>query len=100
MEAPQQLLGISQAAKKWQIKELNLSYEGAVEIPPEFFELNQLEILDLRDNNISSLSESISQLTNLVALDLGNNKLMALPESLSQLTNLTTLDLRHNQLTR
>ncbi|RQH24868.1 leucine-rich repeat domain-containing protein, partial [Okeania hirsuta] len=32
-------------------------------------------------------------------MDLRNNQLTSIPESISQLTNLTGLDLRNNQLT-
>jgi len=54
--------------------------------------------LDLSDNNLNSLPESIYNLQNLEVLDLGYNNLNSLPESICNLQNLKILDLSHNNL--
>ena len=48
----------------------------------------QLKELDLRNNQLTELPESIKELTNLTGLDLSNNKLTKLPESIKELTKL------------
>ncbi len=93
-------------AKQLGLKELDLSNkyyardrDKLKEIPPEVFELEQLESLNLSRNKITNLPESISQLSNLTRLDLSVNQITNLPESIGQLSNLTRLDLSVNQIT-
>ncbi len=59
--------------------------------------LDKLE-LDLSDNQLSTLPESITNLSNLTGLDLSDNQLSTLPESITNFSNLTELNLRYNQL--
>ncbi len=61
--------------------------------------LLQLTQLYLRDNQLTTLPESIGNLTLLTELDLDNNQLTSLPESIGNLTQLTGLALHDNQLT-
>jgi Leucine-rich repeat (LRR) protein len=63
------------------------------------FENEKIVMLDLGNNQLTSLPESLGNLTALRVLDLGNNQLTSLPESLGNLTALTSLDLSDNQLT-
>lgn len=65
-----------------------------------FCSLSQLESLELRENLLKHLPESISQLTKLERLDLGDNEIEELPPHLGYLPSLQELWLDHNQLTR
>jgi hypothetical protein len=56
--------------------------------------------LDVSNNQLTQLPESIGKLTNLRQLLLNNNQLTQLPESISELTRLGTLNLSNNQLTQ
>lgn len=56
-----------------------------------------LEILSLQDNDITDIS-SLKEMTNLKRLDLDNNKISTLNNSLDNLNNLITLYLRDNPI--
>ena len=60
--------------------------------------LNNLTWLDLSNNQLSSLPESLGNLNNLIWLDLSNNQLSSLPKYLGNLNNLIWLYLGYNQL--
>lgn len=91
-------------AKDKKYKELDLSAQSIprrkrlTEVPPEAFDLQQLEVLDLTDNLITSVPESISQLENLKFLKFRVNGLTSVPESIFLLRNLRSLDLAANSL--
>jgi leucine-rich repeat protein SHOC2 len=55
--------------------------------------------LDLRNNELYILPESIGNLYGLTKLFLNQNQLISLPDNICTLTNLTTLVLSYNQLT-
>ncbi|MDJ0554367.1 MAG: leucine-rich repeat domain-containing protein [Microcoleaceae cyanobacterium MO_207.B10] len=63
-------------------------------------ELEYLEKLDLRNNEIKIIPESITNLVNLTHLHLASNKLTQIPESITNLVNLTHLHLDSNKLTK
>ena len=100
---PKHILDRIQIAKEQQLKELDLSWSSIIyqltEFPPEIFNLENLEILNLRDNDIKFIPESIAKLANLRQLYLQNTQLTSLPESLENLTELTVLYIEDNQLT-
>ncbi|MDJ0800382.1 MAG: COR domain-containing protein [Calothrix sp. MO_167.B12] len=92
-----------QEAKEKKLQELNLRYTGLYKIPYRFFErvfeLKWLKVLDLSDNELTSIPKDITRLQNLTTLNLTNNRLTSIPKAITRLQNLTTLDLRNNQLT-
>ena len=80
------------------MKEL-ISFLSSVALYYTEQELSALQTLDLSDNQLTTLPESIGKLTNLQELNLGYNQLTTLPESIGQLTNLQELYLYNTQLT-
>ena len=63
-------------------------------VPAEIGQLTSLRVLNLSDNQLTSLPAEIGQLTSLEVLDLDDNQLTSLPAEIGQLTSLTELDLR------
>ena len=78
---------------------LDLSNNLLTSLPDSIEQLTNLTSLNLSNNSLTSLPESIEQLTNLTSLSLSSNSLTSLPESIRQLTNLISLDLSNNSLT-
>ncbi|MBS4167088.1 hypothetical protein NEOC65_002194 [Neochlamydia sp. AcF65] len=76
-----------------------LSSVGLTFIPPEIFQLSQLQILYLSRNHLTALPAEIGQLSQLQTLYLDQNQLTALPAEIGQLTQLQKLYLNQNQLT-
>jgi len=68
-------------------------------IPPEVFELEELEELDLSHNQIKVIPDALTKLKSLTRLDLTGNKLNSLPDVVTKLTNLQELILWGNHLT-
>ena len=68
-------------------------------IDENIHDLSNLQVLDLRSNNIKIFPRGIIELSNLKKLDLSNNELREIPEAIEQLLNLTELDLSYNELT-
>lgn len=62
--------------------------------------LKSLETLELSDNTIRSLPESIGRLKRLATLTLSNNGLTRLPESLGELSSVKLLDVSRNAIER
>ena len=60
--------------------------------------MQELRYLELQNNRIQSVPESIGSLTKLRELWLANNGLKSLPYSLSQLTHLYSLHIENNQI--
>ena len=60
--------------------------------------LENLTSLELRENLIRNLPESLPSLTKLERLDLGDNEIEELPPYIGSLPSLTELWLDHNQL--
>ena len=85
----------------WQLtnlQELYLNNNQLSQIPPELEQLTNLQRLDLDNNQLSQLPPELWQLTNLQELYLNNNQLSQLPPEIGQLTNLQTLWLSNNRL--
>ncbi len=105
-DIPKHVLEKIREAKEKQLKELDLGNDWETKddqkltkIPPEVFELEQLEVLNLHYNLLTSVPDSITQLQNLTTLNLSQNKLTEIPESITQLQSLTTLNLSNTGLT-
>ncbi|KFM07146.1 Leucine-rich repeat-containing protein 40, partial [Aptenodytes forsteri] len=60
--------------------------------------LPALTVLDVHDNQLTSLPSALGQLENLQKLDVSHNKLKSIPEELMQLPHLKSLLLHHNEL--
>ncbi|KAM9324287.1 E3 ubiquitin-protein ligase LRSAM1 [Gastrophryne carolinensis] len=61
-------------------------------------DLATLKVLDLHDNQITSLPVDIDQLTSLRVLNVERNDLRALPDSIGKLVQLQTLNVKGNKL--
>ncbi|XP_043575811.1 E3 ubiquitin-protein ligase LRSAM1 isoform X1 [Chiloscyllium plagiosum] len=61
-------------------------------------DLSMLKILDLHDNDLSSLPEDMGQLLSLQVLNVEQNLLKSLPNSLATLAQLQTLNLKGNRI--
>jgi Leucine-rich repeat (LRR) protein len=74
--------------------------DNTIQIPGNFFVgLNHLRRLDLFNNQLTSLPESIGNLRELRKLELRFNQLTVLPPEIGNLRSLKELDLQNNQLT-
>jgi len=81
-----------------QLRVLNLDNNQLTSLPPEIKSLHVFEELCLNNNQLTSLPPEIGQLTGLRRLSLENNRLISLPPELRFLTNLQRLDLAGNPL--
>lgn len=82
-----------------QTQNVRLTYKGLVDFPMSLLEIQGMTHLDLSNNRLSELPESISLLRDLEYLNLANNNLISLPqESLAKLKKLRHVNLSGNQL--
>lgn len=87
-------------------KRIKLSGKELSNLPPNLFNLTELEVLDLSPEreaclfyHLERIPVEISKLTNLTVLALDTNRLESLPDELCQLYSLERLALSNNQLT-
>jgi internalin A len=78
---------------------LNLNDNELTSLPATIGNLTKLTWLDLSDHQLTSLPTTIGKLTNLTTLSVYGNQLTSLPTTIGKLTNLTWLDLSDHQLT-
>src|SRR5260370_5090496 len=79
---------------------LGLSGLALTQLPPELWQLTNLQEIYLDNNQLSQLPPELWRLTNLQKLSLGGNQLSQLPLELWQLINLQKLGLSYNQLSQ
>jgi Leucine-rich repeat (LRR) protein len=80
------------------IQRLSLS-ANLTSLPPEIFDLaDSLEILDVSNNQLSSLPSELRQLKKLKIVFASNNRFTALPEVLGQCENIEMLGFKANQI--
>lgn len=80
------------------INRLTLSNLNLKEIPDLIYELLKLELLDISKNQISFISEKITNLTFLKVLRANDNNLTELPSYIFNIKNLVYLNLQNNKL--
>ncbi|WP_368029141.1 leucine-rich repeat-containing protein kinase family protein [Arcobacter sp. s6] len=72
---------------------------GLENFPKELFSLeNSLEVLDLTDNNLSSLPDDFHRFTKLKRLFLSNNQFNHVPKVLAKFPNLSMIGIRNNHI--
>jgi leucine-rich repeat protein SHOC2 len=81
------------------LRMLDLIDNQLTSMPAEIGQLTSLEMLYLRGNQLTSLPAEIWQLTSLQVLGLSDNQLTTVPAEIGQLTSLAQLLLRGNRLT-
>ncbi|MEB3311468.1 MAG: leucine-rich repeat domain-containing protein [Snowella sp.] len=77
---------------------LNLSNNQISVIPDSIAELENLTELDLGHNQISVISDSIAELKNLITLYLWDNQISKIPNAIMELEKLEELGLNSNQI--
>jgi internalin A len=95
---PQEVEKLIIKAKQEGVTKLDLHNQHLKTLPDSICELTQLTELNLSCNQITALPKNIGRLTNLTMLDLEQNKLKALPGNIGKLTKLTVLNLYRNPL--
>jgi internalin A len=102
---PESILQKIDEAKEKGLRHLDLSWRYGIStsdklssIPPQIFELEQLEELNLSNNQLDSINSSIADLHNLTKLTLKGNKLVSVPIAIARLARLNRLDLNGNKL--
>lgn len=78
--------------------ELELTYLKLEALPPELFEMNNLEVLTLHNNQLSHFPIDLARLPHLKRLFLEFNHLTELPPELADLRELNVLALNGNRL--
>ncbi len=77
---------------------LNIRSNNLTKLPATFCKLFNLRVLSLNNNKITELPKDFGNLSNLRELNLTDNKLTSLPESIGNCRDLPTLDLSKNDL--
>ncbi|PRP79534.1 protein kinase domain-containing protein [Planoprotostelium fungivorum] len=81
-------------------KEITIS-EGLTEFPREIFDLaDTLEVLDLKDNALSSLPDDLHRLHRLKILFLSSNKFTTIPQAVGNCKSISMMSFKSNQITR
>lgn len=84
--------------RKKKVDGIWLPEKGIAKLPNSLKNLNELEILHLGGNKLTSLPEWIGELSNINTLILSYNKIKDLPENFGKLSKIQRLWLNNNQL--
>jgi leucine-rich repeat protein SHOC2 len=95
---PDELISIVDRSKKDRTTHLDLYQQQIESLPDSIGDLSDLVSLRCVDNRLTSLPDSIGNLSNLRELRLYKNQLKILPDSITNLQNLTWLSLSFNRL--
>ncbi|XP_071293090.1 leucine-rich repeat-containing protein 40 isoform X2 [Agelaius tricolor] len=102
-EEAQQNLSFGAADRWWEqtdLTKLILASNKLQSLSEDVQLLPALTMLDVHDNQLTSLPSALGQLENLQKLDVSHNKLRSLPEELLQLPHLRSLLVQHNELSQ
>ncbi len=84
----------------WSLRKLDLENNKLTKIPESVGNLSNVHFLYLNKNQLTEIPEFICNLTNLKLLGFQDNLLTDIPDFISNLTNLTMLGLSGNKLTK
>ncbi|SDL46175.1 internalin A [Maridesulfovibrio ferrireducens] len=84
--------------EEWEL--LDLSNKNLTEIPPSLFTLKNLKILNLSQNKLSNIPKRVGKLKELILLSLFKNKISNISPQIGTLEKLTELILFENKLTQ
>jgi len=93
------MFGSTQQQGLQNISSMNLNNNLLTLVPDSIGNLTALTVLNLSDNQLTSIPDSIGNLTALAKLYLGKNQLTSIPDSIGNLIALTGLNLNKNKLT-
>jgi len=86
---------------KTRTQALDLSHNALTgAIPAEIRFLQDLEVLNMSDNDMTGLPAELGQLKKLRILNVSNNRLTGIPRELGDLSNLQVLDLSGNDISK
>lgn len=80
------------------LKILDLHDNQLSSLPEDMGQLSSLQVLNVEQNDLKSVPSSLTTLAQLQTLNLKGNRIRKLPESLSGLRSLRTLDISRNQI--
>ena len=95
---------VPQALRNLGVRNMNITFldltdENLTKLPESIGKLKELEFLYLDDNKLTKLPDSIGNLKNLTEIYCDSNNLTTLPESIGNLRKLSMIDLHGNRLT-
>src|SRR3989338_3522530 len=75
---------------------LDLSNQNLTTVPNDITKLTKLNELNLSNNKFTSIPASVLDVSTLITLNLSNNQISKAPQNLGKLTNLQSLNLSEN----